>query len=144
MATSIDDGITTVILQEIGGTYGSPQIQSIRNGKDAQLIFMPLPNSDSNKAIGFDLYGVKREITINGIVAGTKSELQGFFTAMEGLIDGEQWNLTAKSLTFKVDFNTELSYSVLMKSFFWTWDKGAPSKLNYTLVLAEIDPTQGA
>ena len=148
MATSISKTVssstTTIVLQEVNGTYGTPQIQSIRNAKDAQLIFMPIPNSDSDKAIGFDLYGVKREITLQGFVTGIPAELQGFIVAMEGFIDGDQWNTDNKSLILRIDFNTELSYDVLMKNFFWTWEKGVPDRINFTVLFNEIDPDQGA
>ena len=148
MVTSISKTLpgpvtTTVILHEINGTFGSPQLESIRNGKEVQLIFMPLPNQDSDKAIGFDLYGVKREMTLQGIVKGTKLELQGFFLAMEDMVDGSQWETENKSLQFKFDFATELSYNVLIKSFNWGWVKGVPNKITFTLVLTEIDPNQG-
>lgn len=144
ISKTVSSSTTTIILQEVGGTYGTPQIQSIRNAKDAQLVFMPIPNKDSDGAIGFDLYGVKREITLQGFVTGTPVELQGFITAMEGFINGAQWSSDNKSLSLKIDFNTELSYDVLMKNFFWTWEKGIPDRINYTVIFTEIDPDQGA
>ncbi len=90
------------------------------------------------------LYGVKREITLQGFVTGTPAELQGFIVAMEGFIDGDQWNTDNKSLILRIDFNTELSYDVLMKNFFWTWEKGVPDRINFTVLFNEIDPDQGA
>jgi len=144
MATSIDDGITTVILQGINDiNYGTPQIQSLRNSKESQMMYSAIPNKDSSGAIGFDIFGVKREITIQGFVIGTKQELEKFFVDTEGLIDGGQWNLTAHSLTFKVDIDTEQSYSVIMKTFSWVWDKGVPNRINYTMILLEVDPNRG-
>ena len=149
MVTSISKTVsavtTTIVLQEVNGSYGTSNLQSIRNSKEIQLIFMPLPNQNSDKAIGFDLYGVKREMSFQGLVIGTKTELQNFFLAMEDMANGSQWETVNKSLQFSFDFDdiTPILYDVLIKNFSWNWDKGVPDRLTYTLVLAEIDRNQG-
>ena len=141
--------VTTIPLNEANNTtYGSPQIQSIRNNKECQVMTVPIPTEDSSAALGFDFLGVKREITINGIVVGTTAQIEAFMDAVENMINGDQFNTPTfthsisaveykEGISLSLDYNTRKDYLVIIKSFSHNYNKGAPGKLDYTLNMVE-------
>jgi len=92
---------------------------------------MPMPLSDSDKALLLDIFGTTRTITISGFKTGAVADLRTFVTDIEGIMDGSQ-----ASSDF-VSSWTNVTKKVLIKEF--SHDKLAAdeTKLSYTLTLIE-------
>lgn len=141
--------VTTVPLNEANNaTYGTVAIQTVRNGKESQLLTQPLPSQDSNTTLGYDLLGVRRDITVNGVVVGTNAQIEAFIDAIEGMIDGAQFETSPfthsisgteyeAGICLSIDYNTRKDYLVVIKTFVHNYEKGSPSKLTYTLSCIE-------
>ena len=150
MVSQLEDSSSNTILLQIANdaTYGSPQIQSIRNSKEEQIMSVPIPNLDSNEALGFDFMGVKREITIDGVFVGTLAEIEIMTDGIENIINGNQYNIptfthSLSGIKYKggvvlsITYNTRKDYLVIIKSFSYTYDKGVPGRISYTLNMVE-------
>lgn len=92
----------------------------------------PLPTSDSDAAILLDLFGVSRVISITGIFTGTASQLNTFIVAIETITSGSQ-----TGVTFASSLSTFANKKVFVKNFRWSFIKGTPNKINYSLELVE-------
>ncbi len=130
-----------VPLQDINNsTYGNPQVQSLRMSKESQLEILPWPYQDSDKTIAFDVMGVIRNITINGNNQGTVTQLKKFILDIEGRINGIQvYGTTPKGtsvLTLSMGgaaSDIDISYNVVLKSFTWNFNNGAPNQIEWIL-----------
>ena len=107
-------------------------IQNETQTKDSNLINFPLPASDSSAAILLDLLGTTRTINIDGIKSGSAATLNTFITTIEALIAGTQTGVTYVS-----SLSTFSSKKVFVNSFTWSYVKGDPSKISYSLQLTE-------
>ena len=92
----------------------------------------PLPTLDSDKSILLDIFGVSRTITIEGIFPGTLSELNNFINTIQTIADGKQ-----TGVTFVSSLSTFANKKVFVKNFRWSFTKGSPNKINYSLELIE-------
>ena len=106
-------------------------ITSENRTKDAQLFQMPIPRQDSNNAVILDIFGVSKEITINGTYTGTASQIKSFITSIESLSDGQQ-----VPYTFTSDRVTGTTL-VLVSRVKWDAVSGAVNQVDYTLTLVE-------
>lgn len=132
----------TVPLNEANNaTYGDPMIQSMKVGKESQIMKIPIPTEDSDKALGYDLLGVIREIYITGKVTGTITQLKEFIFDIEGKVFGNQYSNTNNGHTFNTDMagTGATSYYVIITAFNWTYSFGAPNKIDYTLNMMQVD-----
>lgn len=134
----------TVVLQAVGNTtYGSPQIQNFKVSKEAGMTTIPIPTKDSDNVIGLDILGTTRNITISGIVVGTAAQLKEFIGDLEDKVYGKQFSNTNKGHTLTVELAKTgvTTYYVIIKSFNYEWDAGAPSKIEYTLDMMQVRNT---
>lgn len=107
-------------------------IQTEDQIKDTSLFNQILPTFDSDKSVLLDIFGVSRTITITGIFTGTTTALNTFITAIETIANGSQTGVTfASSLT------TFANKKVFVKNFRWSFIKGTPNKIDYSLELIE-------
>ena len=108
------------------------KIQREGQGKDSGLFEMPLPASDSDDTFLLDLFGATKRMTLDGVFTGTKSEINTFIVAIEGIVDGDQ-----ATSTFVSSLSTYANKTVLIKNFNWNWVGGQPNLITYTLELIE-------
>ena len=69
-------------------------VESIREDKNANILPLTMPGSDSEETEVFDMLGVTRMIDIQGMFAGTGAEIQTSIDAIEALITGLQIPIT--------------------------------------------------
>ena len=100
--------------------------------KDTSLFNQPLPTLDSDKSILLDIFGVSRTITIEGIFTGTVGALNTFINTIQTIANGTQ-----TGVTFVSSLTTFADKKVFIKSFNWSFLKGSPNKINYSLELVE-------
>lgn len=129
-------------------TYGNPQIETLRISKDSQLEMIPYPSKDSNYAIIFDILGVLRNIYITGNNQGTSTQLKKFILDIEARINGQQYfNTTpAKTTVLTLEMggvasDIDISYNIVIKNFYWNFNAGEPSKIDYILEMIESSTT---
>ena len=107
-------------------------VQTEQQTKDAGLFNTPRPYSDSDDSLMMDIFGASRTITITGVFTGTSTtDLVTFINKIEGIADGKQ---TGSS--YEGDLVTS-SKTVLIQTFDWSYDKGNPLSINYTLTMLE-------
>ena len=99
--------------------------------KDANIIPLPFPGGDSSATETWDMLGVSKLITINGVYAGsTVAAVKADIDILAALIDGDQ----DTSISFVSD---ELgTLNVKVASLDVTWDT-FNNKAAYTLKLIE-------
>jgi hypothetical protein len=118
-------------MASIGGTdLGS--VTSERQSKVAQLFQQPLPTQNSDKAILLDIFGLRRNITLNGEFVGTLVEQNTFIQAIETIQNGTQ-----EGATFVSSHTSTPNKVVFIDSFEWDVQKGTPTKIGYMLTLIE-------
>ena len=110
---------------------GLGTVISERMTKDSGLFKMPLPRSDSTSAIGLDLMGANRSITIKGIFSGTQATVDAFIDALDVLINGKQVTRTFHSA------KTDADYTVLVQSTDWVGEEGGVILVRYTITMFE-------
>ena len=108
------------------------EIQSERQNKNGNLFQMPMPLSDSNETILFDMFGMMRTINIDGIFTGTDAQHVTFINAIETIMDGNQSG--SAFISSKTGFSNK---TVFIDSFDWRVDKADVSKISYSLTLKE-------
>ncbi len=119
-------------MASIGGIdLGS--VQSERQTKSGQLFQQPIPTQDSDQAILLDIFGMSRNININGIFVGTLSAQNTFIQAIEGIMDGSQ----SGSVFVSSQTSTPNITSVILDNFEWTVNKADVSKIDYSLTLIQ-------
>ena len=109
------------------------QVQIERQTKDSGLFELPIPASDSDQAFLLDLFGVTRRISIEGIKSGSSAQLETFIETIEAIIDGNQ----AVSAFVSSLIASPASINVLIRNFTWSFTRGSPSKINYSLELIQ-------
>ncbi len=117
-----------------GTDLGDVQIEKQR--KSSQLFQMPIPTLDSAQAILYDLFGVMRTISVEGLFSGTNAEHVTFINAMEALIAGSQ-----DGVTFVSSKSTISNKTVFVNDFDWRVNRADVSKIDYTLSLIEGEST---
>lgn len=118
--------------------------QSESFAKNSNLTKMPLPGTNSDQTIEFDLFGCNREITVRGTFIETTAPLDvlDFTTDLNNLIFGSQGN-TGASGTPQVGYiYTPVSHAFTIRVFIdsidFSYDAGAPTKLEYTIKMTEV------
>ena len=127
-------------------------IQSEVTHKSANFIDLPMPVSDSNAKLIFDLMGTSREITIDGIVtsADPVTSLANFASDLVGLK-----NMTIQTLIYGGQDNTGngqkgyiysssvlgVNIQVYVQDASVTWSAGNPNSIHYSLTLYEAKGT---
>lgn len=106
-------------------------IRSESTSMDSQLFQMPIPASPSSDTFVLDLFGVVKNITIEGIFVGSSAAISTFIGQLEGLTPGTQtyykWASDAKGSSINVN--------VLTTS--WNMEEGSPTKVNYNISMIE-------
>ena len=116
--------------------------QSVRMEKSAGLQIIPIPFTDSNMTLGFDIEGTKREFTFDGTLVGTPDQISQFISAVETIINGTQYLYTT-TLTYrygrKFNGSTLVStpISIIISSFAYSYKAANEGRLDYTLVFTE-------
>jgi hypothetical protein len=113
---------------------GLVTIQNMTPKKDANLIVLPLPTSDSASTDVLDYMGVIKNIPINGTFIGNTGSIKGFVGSMYGLVQGAQ---TGSSF-----FVNEIEGSVICKvdSFGYNWVAGDPNRITWDMKIIESSP----
>jgi len=99
--------------------------------KDAQLFQMPMPVSPSADAVLMDLFGALRTIKIKGTYTGSTADISAFIVELDALVNGTQ---TSKN--YHSD-KSGVTYAVLVQSARWSAEEGAPTKVDYEIVMIE-------
>ena len=107
-------------------------VQSERQAKNNQLFQTPVPTLDSDNAILFDLFGVTRNISIEGVIIGTSTEQTTFITNIEAIINGRQNGSTFVSS--KPGFPNK---NVFIDTFEWSISAANVEELLYSITLIE-------
>lgn len=116
----------------LGDVTDLGNIEDEKHRQVSDLDFQSMPLSESANAIVLDYQGVKRVIRITAIYPSTTiAGLRTFISAVEGFQSGAQ-----TSITFHSDL-TDTDYNVMVDSFEWSWEKGIPGQIKYSLVLFE-------
>ena len=108
------------------------RIQSETQTKSSEMFNFPVPVADSNESIVLDLFGVSRRISVTGIITGNLAQLNTFITDIETIKNGTQGGET-----FVSSLTTFPNKTVYIKNFDWTYSRGSPNKIDYTLELLE-------
>ena len=113
-------------------------VQTETQSKSSNLFLQPLPYSDSSESILLDIFGCQRDISIDGIITGSVTELRDFVNAIEAIQDGKQ-----SGSSYVGDLITT-SKNVFINTFRWTYEKANINSLSYTLDLIEGADIGGA
>lgn len=119
------------------GTLQLGTIKKERPRADAQLFEQPMPGSSANNTILIDLFGVVKEITLEGnFISGTggltiKQFTDQFIDNSTGKIKGNQTTLSYSSDTMTNSIN------VIIKSFEYSYDEAEPTRISYVLTIQE-------
>lgn len=125
----VNGGALTLVAD--GSTSGLGTITGEESVKDAGLFFMPMPASDSNAAFLLDIMGTTRTITVNGIYVGaTTNDVANFVSTVDGIVNGNQTPSVWVS-------SVSGSYTVMLSSFRWKSEIGAPLKSEYSITFQE-------
>jgi hypothetical protein len=131
-----------------GGTWdlGVSNGQSITVSKSCSVSTFPIPFTDSNCTLGFDVSGIKREINYTGVVtADSRDSIQRFIQAMNSLVNGQQ---NEQDIILTYDFNkswngtdfSDAPIKVMVTGFTYTYSAAQENQLQYNLMLAEANP----
>lgn len=134
----------TVPLQTTNNaTYGNPQIQKFKVGKSSPITSILIPTKDSSSTISLDVGGTVRNITIEGLVVGTITQLNNFIGDIEDKLYGKQFTNTNKGHTLTVELAKVgvTTYNVMIKDFDYEWDAGNPNQVSYTMGLIQVSST---
>jgi hypothetical protein len=117
----------------LGGMTSLGSVINESSTKDAGLFQQPLPASNSNQAILLDIFGSFRTIIIDGIFVDGQDgvSLATFISQLDALVNGSQI-----SVSF-VSGKSTSTYQVLVQSITWKSEEGSPTKVNYTINMAE-------
>jgi hypothetical protein len=105
-------------------------VSAISFTKDANIIPLPLPGSDSDATETFDMLGVTKVITLNGVYAGETAAVKSDIDILIALIDGDQ----DASIDFISDQTGTLSVKIASVDVSW---EIPGNKANYTLKMIE-------
>lgn len=105
----------------------------------SDLDYQSFPLSDSSQAMIFDYNGVKRVVTLSGVVTDTQANLMdNFITPIEALEDGNQLNTVVYHSDFYASGSGQSgNFNVKVDSFKWTKKAGTPTMVDYTITLFE-------
>lgn len=156
-------GGASVVFSESGTNelilYG---VQSEEIRKESGLIDLPMPVSDSDSKLAFDLMGTSRTISIEGIVASSNvTNLYNYINDLVGLknypvaakaviLSGNQgsnggqvgWKYYPESLN--IGRVTDIYITVYVTDVSVTREAGNPSSIKYNLTLMECSGTNSA
>jgi hypothetical protein len=107
-------------------------LHSITIEKNAQIQQIPMPLSNSDQTINFDMMGVLRTITLSGVWTGTTTAaVKSLVDAIEGIMDGDQ-----AVIVFTSDSTGDIN--VMIESIVATWNfEGVAVVCTYTIRLLE-------
>jgi len=117
----------------MSATINSVDLGIVKNessAKESNLLFFPLPYSDSHEALLIDLMGTGRTITITGEFIGTPAELKTQIENIEAIQNGQQSNSTYNGVLMT-------GKNVQIQTFNWDYVGGDVGRVVYTLTLME-------
>jgi len=155
-------GGTIVFSETASATLTFYGVQTETITKTSGLIDMPMPVSDSDKKLAFDLMGTSRTITIEGVTTSSDvTNLYNYINDLVGLEDsptadrntllsGEQgsnggevgWKYYPESLNR--GRTTNLYINVYVTDVSVTSEAGNPNAIKYTVNMMECDGTSSA
>jgi len=107
-------------------------VQNIQSDKTANIQQISLPGDNSDQAILFDLLGVTKVITVNGIWTGTTAAIKVLIGAIEDLCDGDQ------NIVDFIFMNGTTTVKVMVGGITTTWEyTGIESSCSYVVKLLE-------
>ena len=114
------------------GAIDLGDVQNETQTKDGNLFQTPMPYSDSDQSILFDLFGMMRTINVDGVITGTDATHVTFINAIETIMNGQQ-----EKSTFISSKTGYANKNVYLNTFSWTVNKADVSKINYSLSMIE-------
>ena len=121
-------------------TFYDAQTESFR--KNAGLINIPLPATDSSGAVIFDLLGTTREITVRGkfVPTGGNVTIGKFTRDINSLIQGSQGDLSYSFSAVSISG----AISVYVQDANWDYSTGeGPNIVDYSVSLIEAGSGSG-
>jgi len=113
---------------------GLGKLQGIRNELNGNIIPLTIPGEDSSGTETFDMLGVTRTISLNGIFVGTTSDVKDAVELIEALVnspDGQE-----ESVPFVSDETGTYQVKVASVGTNWAVD-GVSLRCEYSIMLIQ-------
>ena len=99
--------------------------------KDANLFQSAMPGTNSTQAFVLDIMGTFRTITVDGVYTLSDGTISSFISELDALVNG------AQVIRVYHSDKSNANYNVKVLSVKWKGEEGAPTKVDYTIEVAE-------